>query len=210
MYFVFKKVRQVNAETVANSFIQGAVEVPQVESEEVPDVEEVAIVKQLHSTIVLKQAPVDEKEKEEKEPTKEVKQISDKGKKKSSSGDSSSSSDSSSDSDTSSSSSDSSSDSDTSSSSAPARKFKASPVKPPVIIVQPIVEPKENPLQEKPKRKYTKKAVALAVEVAPQQVKPKRAYTKKAQPAALVQPVEVKPTAEVKPKRKYTKKGNDV
>jgi hypothetical protein len=198
MYFVFKKVRQVNAESVANSFIQGAVEVPQIE-EEVADVEEVAIVKQLHSTIVLKQAPVEE-EKEKEESSKEVKQISNKSKKKPikihqpepSSSDSSSS-----DSETSSSSSSSSSDSETTSSE-PIRKFKASPVKPQVIVVPP---PVQLIVEEKPKRKYTKKAVAVVAQEVVPEVKPKRAYTKKAAPVAL---------EEVKPKRKYTKKGNEV
>jgi len=193
MYFVFKKVRNVNAEAVSNSFIKGAVEVPQEEVEE-PEVESVALVKQLHAKIVLKQAPI-EKENVEDEPMEEVRQISDKGKKtpikihdpEEGEGKEEERKD-----------------------EEPIRKFKAPTKKP---------EPEPLPLPAPPvvKRKYTKKATAIQQpqpqeqqqeQQQQQQVKPKRAYTKKAVVAEENQNQNQK--EDVKPKRKYTKKGNDV
>ena len=197
MYFVFKKVRQVNAETVANSFIQGVVEVEEIQPPE--EVEEVAIVKQLHSKIILKQAPSSEEVE-----MGEVKQISDKGKKKAikihtpipeekekeeeeeeeekekeevkEQKESTPSS--------------------SSSTIVPVRQFKGPAVLKPVIAEPAVVEP-----VVVTKRKYTKKAPPVIVDVEPIVEQPaKRKYTKKAQPAVdVAEPVVIT-------KRKYTKK----
>jgi hypothetical protein len=167
---------------------------------EEPEVESVALVKQLHAKIVLKQAPI-EKENVEDEPIEEVRQISDKGKKtpikihdpEEGEGKEEERKD------------------DSNNSSEPIRKFKAPTKKP---------EPEPLPLPVPPvvKRKYTKKATAIQEpkpqeqqqEQEQQQVKPKRAYTKKAAVVVAEENQNQNQKEDVKPKRKYTKKGNDV
>ena len=175
MYFVFKKVRQINAETVANSFIKGVVI---VEEEAPPDVEDLAIVRQLHSTIILKQSHKEDQEEEEQdqaqaqeqEPKKTVKQVSNKNKKKvikihspneeeeGEEGEEDKQGD----------------------DKKQYHRFKPqTPVKPPTP-----------PIEEKPKRKYTKKVVVDSPE-----------FVSSAN--AVDSPI---PVLETKPKRKYTKK----
>ncbi len=194
MYFVFKKVRDVNAETVANSFIQGAVEVEEVVEPEL-DEEATAIVKQLHSKIVLKQAAIEKEEKEEMGEKEEVKKVLDKGKKKpikiheKEEGEVTSSS--------------------------------SSEIKP-YNIEEKVAASPSPPLEVKPKRTYTKKVVVVEEKVDQPppplvEVKPKRTYKKKQpQQEQMQQPQQEQVQQQqqqqqqqqepVKAKRKYTKR----
>lgn len=172
MYFVFKKVRQVNAETVANSFIKGMVDVEQIEEAEQPDIEGVAVVKQLHSKLVLKSATP---EKVSEPQLENVRKISDKGPKTPikihEEPDVTSSSS------TSTSSSDTSTSSSTSSSSSSEEPVVAKRKYTKKVTVKEVA-PVEEIIVVKPKRVYTKKAV-VQQQQQEEPIKPKRKYTKK-------------------------------